>query len=141
MDDSRQKVGVGLLLLKGNSILLGVRKGSHGQGEYSLAGGHLEYGESFEECALRELREEAGLSIKVTSPEFLCVTNLRKYPPNHYIDIGMYSQWISGEPQNIEPDKRVSWKWYSLDNLPSPLFGCTENYLEAYKTGRVYFDK
>jgi len=141
MDENRPKAGVGLLLIKGNSILLGVRKVSHGVGEYSLPGGHLEYDESFEDCALRELAEEAGTDIKVKKPKFLCVTNLRRYLPKHYVDIGMVAEWISGEPITMEPNKKEDWHWYDLDDLPSPLFGCEDNYIEAYKTGRVYFDK
>ncbi|MEI9913461.1 MAG: NUDIX domain-containing protein [Candidatus Saccharibacteria bacterium] len=121
--------------------MLAIRKSSHGVGEYSLAGGHLEINESFEECALRELAEEAGSDIKVTKPKFLCVTNVRKYLPKHYADIGMVAEWISGEPIRMEPEKKEDWAWYDLDKLPSPVFGPLDNYIEAYKTGRVYFEE
>ncbi len=140
MKPPRPKVGIGLFLIKDNSILLGIRKGSHGEGEYALPGGHLELNETFEECALRELAEEAGSSIKVKELRFLCVTNLRKYRPRHYVDIGILAEWSSGTPKVMEPDKKESWHWYKLDNLPKPLFGCTENYIESYKTGKSYFE-
>jgi hypothetical protein len=39
----------------------------------------------------------------------------------------------------MEPEKNSGWAWYETDNLPSPLFGCTENYLESLQTGRAYF--
>ena len=139
MDNVRPQVGIGVFLIKGNSILRGIRKNSHGQGEYSLPGGHLEHNESFEECALRELSEEAGNDIKVSKPKFLCLTNLRRYLPKHYVDIGMVVKWVNGEAKLTEPDKRTSWGWYDLNELPSPLFGCTNNYIEAYRTGKVYF--
>ncbi len=140
MESARPKVGVGIFLIKDNKLLLGRRKGSHGEGEYALPGGHLELHETFEECVLRELEEEAGSNIKVKHPQFLCVTNLRKYAPRHYVDIGMLAEWVSGEPVVAEPHKNESWAWYDLENLPAPLFGCTENYIEAYKTGRSYFE-
>ena len=141
MNKSLPKVGIGIFLIKDGHILLGRRKGSHGEGEYALPGGHFELGESFEDCVLRELAEEAGSAIKISRPKFLCVTNLRKYAPKHYVDIGMLAEWVSGEPQVMEPHKKERWQWHELNNLPSPLFGCTENYVEAYKTGRGYFEK
>jgi 8-oxo-dGTP diphosphatase len=137
----RPKVGVGIFLIKDDQLLLGKRKGSHGEGEYALPGGHLELGETFEECALRELKEEAGLKIKVKKPKFLCVTNMRKYHPKHYVDIGMLAEWVSGDAELTEPNKITSWQWYYIDNLPSPLFGCTNNYLKSYKTGKRYFEE
>jgi 8-oxo-dGTP diphosphatase len=142
MDETaRPKVGIGIFLIKDSHLLLGKRKGSHGEGEYALPGGHLELHETFEECVLRELLEETGSAIKIKKPKFLCVTNLRKYYPKHYVDIGMLAEWVSGEAGVGEPDKKEFWEWYSLDKLPSPLFGCTENYIEAYKTGKTYFEQ
>jgi len=133
-------VGVGLLLIKGNKILLGKRKGSHGAGLYCGTGGHMEHDESFEECVLRELAEEAGPDIKIKNLRFLGVINFRDHLPKHYIDISFVADWASGEPKVMEPDKRSEWDWYDIDDLPAPLFGVIPKYIEAYKTGKVFFD-
>lgn len=55
------RVGVGVVVIHGKKILLGKRKNSHGEGEWAFPGGHLEFGESVQECAKRELLEETGL--------------------------------------------------------------------------------
>ncbi len=137
MDESI-RVGIGLFILKDGKVLMGKRKGAHGAGEYCGPGGHLEYMESFEECAKRETMEEVGIEIE--NVRFLCLSNLKKYAPMHYVDIGIIADWKSGEPKAMEPDKRESWDWYDLDNLPTPLFGVTPQYAEAYKTGKSFFD-
>jgi len=134
------KVGIGLLIVKDDEILLGKRKGSHGEGLYGGTGGHLEHGESFEACALRELAEEAGSSIKVKNLGFLCLTNFKDHLPKHYVDIGLVAEYVSGEPEVMEPDRVESWGWFNINHLPSPLFEVEVNYIEAYKTGRTYFD-
>lgn len=139
MANERPKVGIGIFLIKGNKILLGKRKGSHGSGEFALPGGHLEMHESFEDCVQRELDEEVGTDVKVKRIDFLCVTNMRKYHPKHYADIGMLAEWQSGKPKVMEPHKVSDWQWYDLDDLPSPIFGGLQNYIEAYRTGRAYF--
>lgn len=136
----RTQVGVGLIILKGNKTLLGQRKGSHGAGEFASTGGHMEHLETAEQTALRELAEEAGSDLKIKNMRFLCLTNLTMYKPKHYIDIGFVAEWRSGEPKLMEPDKRIDWGWYDIGNLPKPLFEPVKIYLEAYKTGQVYFN-
>ncbi len=53
----RPKVGVGVIVVKEGKVLLLQRKNSHGSGTWCFPGGHLEYGESLEECAKREVLE------------------------------------------------------------------------------------
>jgi 8-oxo-dGTP diphosphatase len=59
----RPKVGVGVFIIKDKKILMGKRINSHGEGTWSLPGGHLEFFETFEDCAKREVMEETGLKI------------------------------------------------------------------------------
>lgn len=57
------QVRVGVLIVQNCRILLGKRKGAHGAGTWSAPGGHLEFGESIDACARREVLEENGLEI------------------------------------------------------------------------------
>lgn len=132
-------VGIGVMIFKDGKVLLGKRKGSHGAGEYAFTGGHLEYMESFEECAKRETLEEAGIVIKNVT--FLSLGNISEFAPKHVVGIGVTAEWESGEPTVMEPDKRESWAWYELDRLPEPLFFPAELMIEAYKEGKFYYDK
>jgi len=136
--DLRPKVGVGILILKDGKVLLGKRKNSFGEGEYSFTGGHVEYMESFEECAIRETREECGIEIQ--NLKFLSIGNIASYKPKHFITILFTADWKSGEPQNLEPDKIDGWDWYDIDNLPKPMFAFSQQGIDSHKTGRNYFD-
>lgn len=132
------KVGIGVMVLKGGKILLGKRLGSHGAGEFAFPGGHLEYMESFADCARREIAEECGIKIKNIRFQFLA--NLTKYAPKHYVHIGLVADWENGEPEVLEPEKSESWHWYELDNFPCPLFKTCALAIESFQTGINYFD-
>ncbi|MBI2065686.1 MAG: NUDIX domain-containing protein [Candidatus Zambryskibacteria bacterium] len=132
------KVGVGVMIMKDGKVLLGKRKGSHGEGEYAWPGGHMEYMESFTDCAKREVMEETGMEID--NIRLLRVYNLKEYAPKHYCDIGLIADWKNGEPKIMEPNKIEGWGWYDLEALPSPLFSTIPSYIEAYKTGRNFWD-
>lgn len=136
--DKKPKVGIGIMIFKDGKVLLGKRKGSHGKGEYAFPGGHLEYGESFENCAIRETKEEAG--IEIDNVRFQFIANVKKYTGNHYVHIGLIADWKSGEPKILEPERSESWGWYPLENLPHPLFEFCKLASESYKTKQNYFD-
>ncbi|KAK9054191.1 hypothetical protein SSX86_025269 [Deinandra increscens subsp. villosa] len=117
------EVGVGVFILKDNKILLGRRRSLYvAANTYGLPAGHLELGETYEECAAREVKEETGLDIK--NIELLTTNNL--YHNATHLDITYLRAHLSDPnqtPQNIEPDKCEGWEWYDLNNLPEPMFG------------------
>jgi 8-oxo-dGTP diphosphatase len=132
------KVGVGVMVMQDGKVLLGKRKGAHGEGEYSFPGGHLEFGESFEACAKREVKEETG--IEIMNIRFLFLMNLTHYSSKHYAHIGLIADWSNGVPKILEPTKSEQWHWYSLDHLPEPLFETVPRSVVSYKTGQNFFD-
>jgi 8-oxo-dGTP diphosphatase len=136
--DSTVKIGVGILIWKDGKTLLALRKRSHGADTFQSPGGHLEYMESFEECAKREVMEECGLEIQ--NIRFLCVANAREFSPKHYIHIGLTADWIGGESETLEPEKTGAWDWYSPDTLPDPINFFTNLALRAMREDRSYFD-
>jgi 8-oxo-dGTP diphosphatase len=125
----RPKVGIGVLILKDGKVLFGKRKSAHGEGTWAPPGGHLEYGETPEDCAIRETLEETGIQIK----------NIRKGPytndiytneHKHYITLFIIADYKSGEPKAMEPDKCEKWEWVNWGNLPHPLFLTIQHLLE-----------
>lgn len=136
--EQKPKVGVGVMIFKDGQVLLGKRKGSHGSGEYSFPGGHLEYLESYADCARRETQEEAGIEIK--NLQFQYLANVTAYAPKHYVHIGMTAEWASGEPVVMEPEKCENWDWYDLDDLPEPVFHMCQMAFDAHESGKIFSD-
>lgn len=121
------KVGVGAFIFQKdtNKLLLGKRLGSHGEGEYSLPGGHIDLGDTSEKTLHKEVKEETNLKVYDVvqlgwADAFFPDADLKG--KRQYITL-FYMSTTDGEPQNLEPLKNVGWDWYDLSNLPKPLFG------------------
>jgi 8-oxo-dGTP diphosphatase len=123
------KVGVAIIITKYDQILLMKRKGVHGTGTWSTPGGHLDFGETPEQCAAREAKEEVGLN--VTDIRFRSITNdIFDQQGRHYITIWMNGKSTSGEP-TIAAEKEVAEiGWFEWNALPQPLFLPLENLLK-----------
>ena len=112
--------GVGVLVVRDGKILMGRRTSSHGHGTWSPPGGKAEPGETDEETARRELVEETGLVGAV--PRVVAET-VDAFPSGvTWLTRWVVMEWVSGEPQVLEPDEVDSWGWYAWDRLPAPLF-------------------
>lgn len=129
------KVGVGLYILNDrNQVLLGLRKSPHGCGSWCPPGGHMEFGESNAQAAVREAKEETGLDINPDYVTLVGVTNdFFKENNKHYITLNLKTHKFNGFPQVTEPDKCAEWKWFDLDKLPENLFLSTANFFKQHK--------
>ena len=118
--EMRPKVGLGIVCYTTatKEVLIGERI-KNVIGIHQFPGGHIEYNETFEKCAQRELEEETG--IKAPIDEFKHVTTLNVRRPDakyHYIVIIM-SVKVDKEVkvQNLEPDKNKGWSWIKYNEL------------------------
>lgn len=122
------RVGVAIVVFYESKILLGKRKGSFAAGEWCCPGGHLEFGESVEDCMRRELAEETGL--EVLSYELGPWMSTVFDEERHYITLYTFVHTFEGIPQLCEPDKCEGWQWFALDDLPTPLFVTVQKAVE-----------
>ncbi len=127
------RVAVSVIVHKDGKILVGKRKGSHGAEEYGLPGGHLEYMETLEDCAKREVREETGIEIQHL--RFFSVTNITRYAPKHYVEICFIAEWKKGKVQTCEPHNCEGWAWIKADEIPKPQFAGLPIYLKMLPPG------
>lgn len=128
MNAERPKVGTGVWIVKDGKVLLGKRLGAHGSQTWCPPGGHLEFGETWEQCVRRETMEEAGIEIQ--NVRFAGVVDNHQPDWNtHYITIFMRADYASGEVRICEPDKCSGWEWFAWETLPSPRFAPVETFL------------
>lgn len=138
-EKSRPKVGLGIVVVNNEGkILVGKRKGAHAQ-KYSIPGGHLDLGETFEAGAIREIKEETNLNI--TNPKVIAVSNnleTFRTEGKHYISVILLAEKFSGELQIMEPDKCEGWEWVDPNDLPEPHFDASRLGVSCYLNKSVY---
>ncbi len=127
--ESRPSVGIGVIILRDNKVLMGLRKGPHGKGAWSFPGGHLEHGETPEECAVRETLEETGVHIG-TVQRGPFTNDIFEESGKHYVTLYMIAFGIQGDPKVMEPEKWDRWEWFPWDTMPENLFLPIQHLLE-----------
>ena len=142
-DKPRVGAGIGIMVFRNNKILLGKRhddpeKASsalHGEGTWTMPGGKLDFGETFEKGATREVFEET--SIKVNSLKVVCISN-EIVSDAHFVTIGLLCEDFEGEPKVMEPEEITEWKWFDLNNLPKPMFFPCVKIINNFLEGKFY---
>jgi 3-methyladenine DNA glycosylase AlkD/ADP-ribose pyrophosphatase YjhB (NUDIX family) len=119
--ENRPYIGVAVIVVREGRVLLGKRRNAHGAGTWQFPGGHLEFGESIEACARRELFEETGLSaLSLRRGPF--TNDLFEDEGKHYVTLFLISEHTVGRPRLKEPDKCECWEWFSWSEMPEPHF-------------------
>lgn len=89
-------VAAGVVCFRGGDVLLIRRGAPPREGEWSLPGGRIEWGERAANAALRELREETGCEAEIAG--LIDVVDAIM-GDRHYVLIDYAARWLSGEPR------------------------------------------
>lgn len=109
-------VGVGVVLVDNQGRLLLTKRSGTVQGarnQWEFPGGHVEHGETFEQAAIREVREE--LNVEITPLERVEIYENFSNEGHHYIACLLLARIASGEPQIMEPEKCTAMGFYTIE--------------------------
>jgi ADP-ribose pyrophosphatase YjhB (NUDIX family) len=109
---SRPWVGVGIVVWKGDRVLLVRRGRAPRRGEWSIPGGGQDLGETVFEAAIREVLEETGLTICPTGIITVVDSILRAEDDRvrfHYTLVEIAAEWVAGEPVAASDAEAVRW--------------------------------
>jgi 8-oxo-dGTP diphosphatase len=115
-------VGVGAVIInpQDHSILLVKRKKPPEAGKWSIPGGAVDFGETFEAAVIREVKEEISLDVEVL--RLLRLTDhILPEEGVHWVTPAYEVKVVGGEVQNMEPDKHDAVTWFPLNELPIEL--------------------
>ena len=136
-------VGVGVMILKNNKVLLGLRNPDKikadselkGEGTWTMPGGKVEFMEKLVDAAKRELEEET--SLVATKLDLLCISD-DMTDTAHYVTVGFIVSEYEGEVKTMEPETIMKWKWFDIDDLPINIYIPSLKCIEKYKQGIIY---
>ena len=132
-----------MTLIKDGKVLL-LRRFNTGyeDGKYSMVAGHVDQGETFTQCIIREAEEEAGILLRPEDLEVIHVMyrNSHSAENNERVDIFFSAQQWQGELQNKEPQKCDDLSWFELDHLPENVIPYIKQALESIKN-KIYYSE
>ncbi len=112
------QVAVGAVVIDKNRILLVRRANPPSQGDWAIPGGSVKLGETLQEAAEREIREETGLSVNAKVPIYafdLIERDCNHQILFHYVIIDLVGDYLSGEL--CPSDDALDARWFLPEDL------------------------
>lgn len=143
MSQERQKIVPAsyLVLIKNGKILLQRRFNTgYEDGKYSMVAGHVDKGETFTQCLIREVKEEAGIMLSSDDSKVVHVMhrNSGTEENNERVDVFFVAEKWDGEIENKEPNKCDDLSWFGLNNLPDNIIPYVKQAIDCIKNKVFY---
>ncbi len=126
----KPSVTVDGVIIKNGKVLLIKRKNEPFKGRWALPGGFVEYGETVEEAALREVKEETGMDARIKKLVGV-YSDPDRDPRGHTISI-VFLMEAKGE--TIAGDDAIEARFFDLNDLPPLAFDHAKIIKDAVKT-------
>jgi 8-oxo-dGTP diphosphatase len=112
-------VGIGAVIIDPKGKIFLSKRGPKSQneiGKWSMPGGTLEFGESFEQAIIREMQEEFGITVEIrdTLEPF---NHLIPEEHQHWVALCFICKLKYGTPEIKEPDKSEQIGWFNQSEL------------------------
>lgn len=104
----------------GRELLLIQRKNEPHKNSWALPGGFLDMGETLEQAAARELKEETGLKLK-SLRQLGVFSKVDRDPRTRVISVAFYAELVAGQTA-IAADDAQDVGWFDLNKLPKLAF-------------------
>lgn len=131
-----------VFFIKGDKILLSLRKNITSHGYYSVVAGHLKGGETVTQATIREAREEVNVDIKEEDIEVRTVCHSYSSHNNkEFIQFFVICKKWQGEIINNEPDKCGDVNFFPLNNLPSDIVPYIEKAIKKTLAGVTFYEE
>ena len=126
-------LGVGAVVIHQERVLLVKRGNAPYQGMWCIPGGRVQYGETLQQAAEREILEETDIIIKAKQPvyTFEIIETENTDQPLHYVVIDLEADYVSGD---IKPDDdALDARWFAKDEIDQDhVQELTRNFLKQW---------
>lgn len=106
------QLAVGAIVRRGTAVLLVQRASEPNAGQWAIPGGKVQPGETLQQAAEREIKEETGVVIRAGEPVF-CFDVIERDEQGelryHYVILDLLAEYLSGEPQADDDALDAAW--------------------------------
>jgi ADP-ribose pyrophosphatase len=111
-------VAVGAIVFRDNRVLLVRRGKAPARNLWAIPGGSVEIGETLQQAAEREIREETGLIVRARDPVFTFDV-IERDPDGgvrfHYVVVDLLADYVDGTPRPA--GDAIDARWVSAGEL------------------------
>lgn len=111
---------VAVIFNSDNKVLLARRynpERAHSHAKWNFPGGSIDYGEHPKDTAIRETKEEVGLTIKALSDRPIIEVHTRDEVKIDYIILAFVCEYVHGDIDLTQDEETTEAKWFAVSEI------------------------